>query len=61
MIATHNINVNGKWYRTGEYYSDPAPEQVEMEAVAEPEPEPEAEKPAESAPKKTATRRKTAK
>ena len=48
MIATHNIKVNGKWYRAGEMVPDPEPKQAEIpvEAVKE-EPVAEAKVPEE--------------
>ena len=72
MKATHNINVNGVWYKAGEEYPAPELEAVkeeekkleEIEApvieVAEvPAEEPVAEEKTEEKPKTTSRRKKT--
>lgn len=61
MIATHNIKVNGRWYKAGEELPG---EQMTMQ-IADTSEEPKAaaepaeEKKAEPKPKTTGTRRKT--
>ena len=63
MIATHNIKVNGRWYRAGEEYKLPK-ENAAEEPVSVPDipsvkvEEPEAEAPKEEAKPKTTSRRK---
>ena len=63
MIATHNIKVNGQWYRAGEELPAEEPKKAEKpveEIPAETAPATEAEKPKEAPkPRATSTRRKT--
>ena len=62
MIATHNVNVNGTWYKAGEVIPEAKPQKAEAPAVkpAE-EAKPVAEEPKEVPKTRTAaTRRKVA-
>ena len=66
MIATHNINVDGKWYKAGEEYPSPEDKEQKVEKQETPvnEPAVEAEKPVEEKPaeeKPKTTRRKLSK
>ena len=62
MIATHNIKVNGRWYKAGEEYEAEQPRQEEPAAeipVTEVPAEEPAQKEPEPAPKaRTSARRK---
>ena len=47
MIATHNIKVNGRWYRAGEEVPEQAETSKKEEKPVEKTEAPKAEKPAE--------------
>ena len=67
MIATHNIKVNGVWYRAGDTLPEPkaekpAVEQIEIQDVPDVQKEkPEKEQPKEAKPQTTARRKKVVK
>lgn len=61
MIATHNVNVNGTWYKAGDVIPDAKPKKAEapaQEVPAEVKPVAEETKEAPKA-RTTPTRRKT--